>query len=143
MVTQAEPIRGKIAKILNSREVALNIGEENGVKVGMVFEILFPSADEIVDPDTGASLGSVAQAKTRVKVERAYDRFAIAATYRSKEVNIGGKGLLGFGFSPPKWEIQYETLKENGSFEAASEKLDANRSFVDIGDPVVQVIGNR
>ena len=99
--------------------------------------------DEIFDPDTGAILGSVEQAKTQVKVERACDKFSVAATCRSKEVNIAGKGLLGFGFSPPKWEIHCETLKEKGSFQASFENLDEESSFVDIGGPVVQVTGSR
>ncbi len=59
MADRAEPIRGKVAKVLNSREVALNIGEEQGVRIGMVFEILSPVGDVIEDPDTGDTLGSV------------------------------------------------------------------------------------
>ena len=144
MATQVEPIRGKIAKILNSREVALNVGGKHGVRMGMVFEILSANADVILDPDTGATLGSVEQPKTRVKVKRAYDKFAVAATYRSREVNVGGRGLswamATATFAAPKWETRYETLKSNGGFEATSEALDENDSYVSIGDPVVQVI---
>ena len=146
MVTQVEPIKGKIAKVLNSREVALNIGEENGVTMGMVFEILSANADVIHDPDTGVALGSVEQPKTRVKVKRAYDKFAVATTYRSREVNVGGSGLGGLSllsagrFSAPKWETRYETLKSNGGFEPISEALDEKDSYVNIGDRVVQII---
>ena len=58
MADRAEPIRGKVAKVLNSREVALNIGEEQGVRIGMVFEILSPVGGVIEDPDTGDTLAA-------------------------------------------------------------------------------------
>ena len=32
-----DPIRGRVAKILNSRELAINIGAAHGVCVGMYF----------------------------------------------------------------------------------------------------------
>ena len=32
-----DPIRGKVAKVLNSREVAINLGSEQGVRPGMYF----------------------------------------------------------------------------------------------------------
>ena len=136
MTTQTEIIRGKIAKILNSREVALNIGLEGGVAVGMVFEILSSNSQTILDPDTGAVLGSFTSPKTRVKVNRVEDKFSVAGTYRSKRVDVGNPRL----FSAPVWETRYETLKAKGSFETSYEDLQEQDSYVAIGDPVVQVI---
>jgi hypothetical protein len=93
---------------------------------------------------TDAVLGLVEQAKARVRVKRAYDKFSVATTFRSREVNVGGQGILSvpFGrmFDPPKWETHYETLKTQGGFEAASEDLRENDSYVSRGDPVLQVI---
>ena len=40
MNNMTQPIRGKIARVLNSREVAINKGADDGVKIGMVFKIL-------------------------------------------------------------------------------------------------------
>lgn len=137
MTTPAEPIRGKVAKILNSRELALNIGSDAGVKPGMVFEIRSPREDIILDPDTGDVLGEVNLPKTRVKISRVAPKFSVAATYRSKRVDAGGVNTL----QPPKWETRYETLKKEGSFETGSEPLDAWDSYVDAGDPAVQVSG--
>lgn len=37
-------LKGKVARILNSREVALNIGADAGVEVGMRFDILSDKA---------------------------------------------------------------------------------------------------
>ena len=136
MTTQTEIIRGKIAKILNSREVALNIGLEDGVAAGMVFEILSSNSQTILDPDTGAVLGSFTSPKTRVKVNRVEDKFSVAGTYRSRRVDVGNPRL----FSAPVWETRYETLKAKGSFETSYEDLQEQDSYVAVGDPVVQVI---
>ena len=140
MTTQREPIRGKIAKILNSREVAVNIGRENGVRRGMTFEILGSSVNEIRDPDTGEVLGIAELPKARVKINRSYDRFAIATTFRTRRVNVSGERNVLNMFDPPKWETRFETLKVDGGFEALPEYLEEKDSYVSVGDPVVQVI---
>ncbi len=135
MTTPVELIRGKVAKILNSRELALNIGSDAGVKFGMIFEIMSPGEEVIRDPDTGDVLGEVSLPKTRVKINRVAPKFSVAATYRSKRVDAGGVNTL----QPPKWETRYETLKKEGSFETGAEPLEAWGSYVDAGDPAVQV----
>ena len=135
MTTKAELVRGKIAKILNSREVALNIGKNQGVAPGMRFEILPPAGFDIPDPDTGAMLGSVAIPKVTVKITRVYDQVSVASTYRTKRVDISKRAL----FQRPQWERRYETLKAGGGFEKEPVDLDEANSYVATGDPVVQV----
>ena len=136
MVTRIEPIRGKVARILNSREVALNIGREQGVKPGMFLEILSPKGFEIPDPDTGEILGSVALPKVRVKITRIEDNVSVASTYRTKRVTPGKPPLN----QTIKWETYYESLKNQAAFEKAMEDLDEADSYVSTGDPVVQVL---
>ena len=132
----AEPIRGKIARVLNSREVAINKGSDDGVKVGMIFKILSTKGSAIEDPDTGEPLGSVDFVKTSVKVTVVQERVAVASTYRSHRVNVGGSGFALCGlFEPPKWETRFETLKID---EAAIQELDEEDAIVHTGDPVVQ-----
>ncbi|MCY4653158.1 MAG: hypothetical protein OXC95_08345 [Dehalococcoidia bacterium] len=140
MTTQVEPIRGKVARILNSREVALNIGKEDGVAPGMFFDILVPDPDSVTDPDTGEVLGSLDIAKTRVKVIRIQDRLSVATTYRKQQVNMGGQGFLTRRmFEAPRWVTKYETLKTNESMAYRARELSEEDSYVSIGDPVVQV----
>ena len=136
MTTKTKPIHGKIAKILNSREVALNIGKDQGVTLGMRFEILSPLGYEIPDPDTGIILGSVASPKVPVEITRVQDSLAVASTYRTKRVDISKRAL----FQRPQWERRYETLKSGGGFAKDTIDLDPADSYVAIGDPVVQVI---
>ena len=141
-MTSARPqIRGKVARVLNSHELAMNIGQLNGVEVGMCFDVLDPKGEDIRDPDTGDVLGSVDRPKVRVRVTRVDERLAIAATYREMKVNVGGEGpSLDFGLTkyllPPKWVTVRETLKTN---ERTQDSLDEAESYVKTGDPVVEV----
>jgi len=141
MPTSSGPIRGKVAQILNSRELVINVGERNGVVAGMYFDILDPKGEDVKDPDTEEVLGSVARPKVRVKITKVQERLSIATTFRKEKINIGGQGLdIEFGFTrflmPPKWVTKYETLKTS---EATWEDLDEEKSYVKTGDPVIQV----
>ena len=136
MATQTKPIHGKIAKILNSRQVALNVGAEQGVKPGMRFAILDSRENEILDPDTGTLLGSVNTPKVQVKVSDVWGYVSLASTYRTKRVDISRRAL----FQRPQWERRYETLKSGGGFAKDTIDLDPADSYVAIGDLVVQVI---
>ena len=137
-----ERIHGKIARVLNSREVALNIGSMNGVTVGMYFDVIDPTGKDITDPDTDEILGSIERQLVRVKVIQVREKLSLASTYKRKSVNVGG---LGFGYvsralMPAEWVTKYETLKTK---EKTWEDISEEESYVKIGDPVVQVIENK
>ncbi len=130
-----EPIRGKVARVLSSREIAINIGATNGVAVGMRFDVV--GKVDIRDPDTEEVLGSIDRSKVRVRVTEVKEKLSVASTYRGNRANVGGKGVLG-DFSralmPPKWVTNYEML-------ATEEKTwEEEEGGVEIGDPVIQVI---
>ncbi len=108
-----DPIRGKVAQVLNSREIALNVGSAQGVVVGMRFDILEPEGIE--DPDTGESLGVIDRPKVRVQVAHVQERLSVATTCRTKRVNTGGAfGDFSRALMPPRWITSYETLKAKG-----------------------------
>lgn len=134
------PIRGRVAQILNSREIAMNIGSLNGVKSGMYFEVLSQLEENIVDPDTGDILGSIERPKVRVVVTKVQEKLSVASTFRKFQENIGGQGnnfgVLSTYLMPKKWVSRYESLKTD---EKTWEDLDEEESYVKVGDPVVQV----
>jgi hypothetical protein len=138
----SDPIHGKVARILNARELALNIGSDHGVRIGMLFDVLDQKGEDITDPDTGEVLGSLQRPKVRVKIVSVQERLSVASTYKSREVNVGGSADLGgIGrisamLMPPKYVRSYETLKTN---EQTWEDLDETKSYVKSGDPVVSV----
>src|SRR4051812_26233030 len=115
-MTTREPIEGKVARVLNSRELVINRGSEHGVKRGTVFVVLDPDGADIPDPDTGEIIGSIQRPKVRVRVTDVQTELCVARTYRTRRVNIGGTGTLGTpDFSnllrPPKWVEVPETFK--------------------------------
>ena len=137
MTTKIEPIRGKVARVLNAREVAINRGEADGVESGMEFAILSSDVQEVSDPDTNEYLGSIQRPKASVRVTLVYDRMSVAETFKTRRVNVGGTGV-GIGlFYPPKWEDRHETLRLK---DASLEEIDESDSYVSTGDPVVQAV---
>lgn len=141
MTSKSKLIRGKVARILNSRELALNIGSEHGVELDMRFDVLDAALEDIRDPDTGAAIGSVYRPKVRVKIVQIHEKISVASTYKSKSVNIGGTSIAAWAnlFTAPKRVREYETLKTN---ESTWENLEEKDSYVATGDRVVQVLND-
>lgn len=143
MTSNPKLIRGKVARILNSRELALNIGSEHGVEPDMLFDVLDAASEDIRDPDTSEIIGSVYRPKVRVKIVEIQEKISVASTYRSKNVNLGGRGsstsVFANLFTPPRWVREYETLRTE---EATWEDLDESDSYVATGDPVVEVLND-
>lgn len=140
MASDPTPIEGKVARVLNSRELAINVGTKHGVRVGMLFDVLDQTGEDIRDPDTDELLGSILRPKVRVRVTSVQEGLSVASTYRTTKINVGGHGLGDVGlsriFQPERWVQKYETLKTD---EKTWEHLDESESFVKTGDPVRQV----
>ena len=134
-------IRGKVARILNSREIAINVGSDDGVSPGMYFDVMDQNSEDVRDPDTQEVLGSIRRPKIRVKITMVQKKLSLASTYKTRRVNVGGLGIEFTGLSrvlmPPKWVTKHETLKTE---EKTWENLEEEKSYVKTGDPVVQVI---
>ena len=136
-----EPIRGKIARVLNTREIALNVGTAQGVTLGMRFDVMDTNERDITDPDTGKVLGSLERPKIRVEIIHVQEELSVAQTPETN-VNVGGTGTslgpFARSFMPPNWVTRYETLKKTE--KNTEEELDEEDSRVKTGDPVVQVL---
>lgn len=135
-------IEGKVASILNERELVISVGSDDGVEIGMQFNILYPGGIAIRNPDNAAEiLDSIEWPKTQVKVVQVRPRVAVARTFRtiqipSKGVDLARMSLLtALDYTPARTEV--ETLRTSGSF--AEKEIDPKESVVKIGDPVVQV----
>jgi len=133
-------IKGKIVEIIDNRTAAINVGTDNGVKVGMVFQIFAKGGREVIDPDTGEKLGSLKFPKMKIKVTYvASNKLSLAETFEYEKINVGGINTLqGFSniFSPPNYVKKYKT------FEVAQEqkmKIEEEKSSVKVGDIIEQV----
>ena len=82
-------IQGKIVRILSETEVVLNVGFAAGVQDDMEF-VIYATAGEIVDPDSGNSLGELETVKGRVKVHHVMERISRARTltYEARQPSI-------------------------------------------------------
>src|SRR5690349_2535070 len=74
-------IRGKVAQVLNDRQIIINRGRDQGVTPGMRFAVLDLSAADVRDPDTNEVLGSLFFEKARVEVARVEAKISLAQTY--------------------------------------------------------------
>ena len=103
----------------------------------MYFDVVVQYED-IVDPDTKESLGSIERPKIRVKITRVQEKLSLASAL-AREINVGGMPLGEFSrlLMPPKWVKKYDTFKAT---EETGEALDKEESIVKVGDPVVQVL---
>ena len=71
----AKPIVGRIARILDPTTMIINRGTNHGVKNGMTF-IIFEEGEEVIDPDTGESLGKYELVKGTVEVTNAQENMS-------------------------------------------------------------------
>jgi hypothetical protein len=97
----------------------------------MRFAVLNRKGANVVDPETGESLGSVDVEKVLVKVVRVEPKLAVARTFRTF---TSGFGKL-FSGTP-----RGETLRTDSA--TYKQELSEEDSYVKRGDPVVQALGD-
>jgi len=134
------PLKGKVAALVNSRELVINIGSVDGVEVGMVFSVLSGTPIKILDPDTAEEIGEIDREKVRVKTIEVKPRMSICKTY--KTYTVGGYGVFAaldpqFGLGQPKRTV-VETLKLEDA--KLPPPLTPEESYVKIGDRISQVV---
>src|SRR5215212_990129 len=89
-------VEGKVAKILGNNEIVINRGRREGVRQGMLFEIFTPEVEEVWDPDTGETLGTVEDVKAKAEVTEVKDKLAIARISEAGSP-LGAAGFTGLG----------------------------------------------
>lgn len=96
-------LRGKVALILNEREIVINIGAEQGVKPGMKFKVLADTPTEILDPDTQLKIGVVSTDDGKLLGrEGQVQGIANSQAPSERRVVAGGKGgCIGSNIYPP------------------------------------------
>jgi hypothetical protein len=136
-IPATKAIVGRVAAILNARELAINVGSDAGVKRAMKFAVLSEKPLEIKDPETQETLDVFDREKIRVEAVEVRPHVTICRTFRTKTVGGGPLSDLHGWMTAPRKEVT-ETLKAQD--EAFPPPLSAEQSFVKIKDRVVQVI---
>ena len=132
-------IEGKIAKILNTRELVLNRGSDDGVSVDMEFAVLEPRLS-IIDPETQEPLGELEREKIRVRVFETHPKFSLARTYETYRELNRDRGLLG-GFGPQSYYVT-QVKRLNTSVAPAYQEGVANVNIGDIATQVPRLVPN-
>ena len=86
-------VEGKVAKILGNNEIVINRGRGQGVRQGMLFEIFTPEGEEVWDPDTGETLGTVEDVKAKAEVTEVKDRLAVARLQNTQDMPFGAVNI--------------------------------------------------
>lgn len=138
--TIATKLEGRVAQILNARELIINIGSEQGVRPGTKFAVLAESPIEVRDPTTGEVLDVVDREKVTVEAADIKPRITICRTFRTRTVGGGGHRFLMNPFpvdffSEPREVV--ETLRAKDASLPAP--LSEEDSYVKINDRVIQI----
>ena len=80
-MTKQKLLVGKVATILGDYELAINIGRNSGVKLGMEFAVLGDAA--ITDPDSGKTLGRYRYNKVTVQIKQVEENYSVATSRRA------------------------------------------------------------
>jgi hypothetical protein len=80
-------MKARVAKVLSSDEIVLNKGTFDGVDEGMVFRIRDERLDDIIDPETGESLGSIDSEKGWIRITRIGDRASLGVLFDPSSVS--------------------------------------------------------
>ena len=71
---------GRVAKIVDNQTIVLNIGRRNGVVMSDKF-VVFSLGEEVLDPETGESLGTLEDIKGKGHVVHLQDHLCTIETY--------------------------------------------------------------
>lgn len=116
----------KVAAELDSYQVAINRGANDGIEIGDRF-LVFQLGDEIEDPDTGESLGLLEIVRGRAKVVHLQERMATLESIES--VSRGGKKrVIKSGLSPL---FNQEVVEE-----VSDEQVALNAKIGDLARPI-------
>jgi hypothetical protein len=132
------PIQGKVAAILNERDLVINKGLSDGVSEGMAFQVTQPDVP-IRDPDSGANLGVLVRDKIKVRVVELHPHFSVAKTYETYSARVPSEIQQVLSQRLGRTVTRVRKIL-NESSEQDGETIGMEGSTVNIGDPVVQIV---
>jgi hypothetical protein len=124
-------IEGKVVRILNSRELIINKGSNDGVANRMKFDVLELGFD-VIDPETLEGLGHLRRPKITVEIVHTEPRFAIGKTFDTYREPIQQTAMSTVLSST--YVTKVKQIREHGGFEFREDSV-----RVSVGDTVVQL----
>lgn len=121
------PIEGKIAKILDEYNVAINVGRKHGVTEGMPFVIYAQGDEEVRDPDTGELLGRLEMVKGYISIALAQENMSLCRPSAPGGLGIAESAPGGLGAETLSGAMMAESLRYRAEKES---RLNVNPSQV-------------
>ncbi len=130
-------IKGKVAAVLNERDLVINKGSDDSVLEGMLFQVRQPDF-RITDPDSGAELGVIARDKIKVRVVEVHPQFSVAKTYETYPAPAFSISKRSSAIFPNRTatRVRKIILEPDGQ---KTDTIGVEGSTIRIGDPVVQI----
>ncbi len=120
-------IEGKVAKILDEYSIVINVGRNDGVTEGMVFVVFTQSSDEIKDPDSSETLGTLENVKDYVSAAHIQDKFATCVAKEVKRIPEEGESS---GAQTLSGAMMAESMSARPGGKIRTEKLNVNTSQI-------------
>lgn len=118
----------RIVHIPDLTSVVINAGAIDDVKAGDKFEI-FLIGQEIIDPETGFSLGTLDKIKAVIEVVIIYDKMCLCKNIDRTNSGITQIGMMLSSLSNERRELNVDKTQISGSF------IDKDSTIV-VGDKV-------
>lgn len=77
----------KIIRIIDDNNVVINAGKDHFLEDGEVLEV-FITGDEIIDPDTNNSLGTLDIIKAKLEIKNLYEKMALCYNAETSTKNM-------------------------------------------------------
>lgn len=83
----------RVVKIINSKQLVINAGTNDGVTENQLFRIVSPdeNAESVIDPDTGENLGTLNLVKATVVITTVYPKMSIV---EAPEKKVSGYSMI-------------------------------------------------
>jgi hypothetical protein len=91
-------LTGYVVRLITDDELIFNLGSSSDVTEGMLFEVLDPTTEDVIDPRTGNNLGSIERVKSQVRVITVAEQISLARVFPSRGrfgISVSAETLMG------------------------------------------------
>lgn len=111
----------KIAKIIDEFKVVVNAGSNDFIKDGDFLEVYQPG-QEVIDPDTGESLGALDFIKAKLRVVNVFPKMCVCENRDTERTSIISNIAQSFIYQE-KLPLNVQTTDISGGYEEVDKKI--------------------
>lgn len=120
----------KVVKIIDQHSLVINAGANKGITTGNVYEI-FEIGEEILDPESGESLGTLDFIKAKIKVQNVLPKISICIN--NENIPNPLANISTFGLSNEPRRLNVDSFDISGPISSSGK--------IKIGDSVRRPLG--